>query len=232
VADSVARQYSEGCFATWEQAEQALIATVTGSARPVDKGNLRDDDLAVIVGVRADGLGAQVRHVEGGENLPPSSESVEMIEMDVPLPRIHLDASWDIQGAVPVVRSKLHGHRGVGAYDPARVEYVPLDPPYYDYIVSCATHAQAAGIRSAFARAECLRHPDDPRQVAFTVLPGHGTMVVEKWVPGLQPFQAIWEYMDAGYLQIADRIPQGPMGYAPAADGLMRLNVDLYTPLI
>jgi hypothetical protein len=232
VADSVARQYSEGCFATWEPEIEALIATVTGSARPVDKGRLSDNDLAVIVGVREDGLGAQVRHVEGLENLPPSSESVEMIEMDAPLPRLRLGASWGIGGLVPVVRSKLHGHRGVSAYDSTRVEFVPLDPPYYDYIVSCATHAQAVGIRAAFARAACLRNPDDPRQVAFTVLPGHGTMIVEKWVPGLRPFQAIWEHMDAGYLQVADRTPQGPMGYVRGPDGLMRLDVDLYAPIV
>ncbi|MBN1400219.1 MAG: hypothetical protein JXA74_05240, partial [Anaerolineae bacterium] len=152
VGDSVARQYSEGCYATWEPQLRALVATVTGSARPVDKGNLSDDDLAVIVGVRPDGRGALVQHVERKANLPPSSESVELRDMDSLLPEIRLGPEWGLADPVPVVRSKLHGHRGVAGYDPARVEYVPLDAPYYHYIVSCATEAQAVGIKHAFAR--------------------------------------------------------------------------------
>jgi len=215
VADSVASQYSEGCFSTWEPELGALIATVTGSARPIDKWRLSDDDLAVIVGVRPDGRGAIVRHVEGGTNLPPSSEAVEMMDMDSQLPRVD---------SRPVVRSKLHGHRGVSAYDPQRVEYTPLEPPYYHYLVSCATAAQARGIKAAFARARCLQDPADPRQVAFTVLPGHGAVIVEKWVEGKAPLQVIWEYIDAGYLQVANLIPQGPMAYAPALDGRMTLR--------
>lgn len=224
VSDTVSSQYSEGCFATWDATLGALIATVTGSARPVDKGSISDDDLAVIVGVRPDGSGAQVRHIEGQRNDPPSSEAVEMMEMDEPLPVIDLDAAWGISVPVPVVRSKLHGHRGVGAYDPGRVEYVPLDPPYYHYLVSCATDAQARGIKAAFARSEALQDPDDPRQVVFTVLPGHGVVIVEKWVTGTAPFQVIWEHMDAGYLEVENDIPQGPMEYVPEEDGRMGLR--------
>jgi hypothetical protein len=37
VPGAVASQYSEGCFATWDPTLGALIATVTGSARPVHK---------------------------------------------------------------------------------------------------------------------------------------------------------------------------------------------------
>jgi len=130
VTNAVASQYSEGCFATWDPALGALIATVTGSARPVDKGSITEDDLAVIVGVRSDGRGALTRHVEGKRNDPPSSEAVEMMDVDSPLPTIALDPAWNVGTQVPVARSKLHGHRGIAAYDPRQVEYVPLDPPY------------------------------------------------------------------------------------------------------
>jgi hypothetical protein len=224
VSDSVADQYSEGCFATWDPTLDALVATVTGSARPIDKDNITDDELAVIVGVRPDGQGAQVRHVEDKRNDNPSSESVEMIEMDQALPTITLGPQWDTPGEVPVVRSKLHGHRGAAAYDPRYVEHVSLDPPFYHYLVSCATEAQARGIKAAFSRSEALNNPDDPRQVVFTVLPGHGIVIAEKWVPGKVPFQVIWEYMDAGFLVVEDLIPQGPLQFVPTASGRMVLQ--------
>ena len=226
VADAVASQYSEGCFATWEPAIDALIATVTGSARPVDKDNITEDDLAVIVGVRPGGHGALVRHVEGKRNDPPSSEAVEMMDMDSLLPRIHLGPEWPWQKEVPVVRSKLHGHRGIKAYNPDLVEYVPLDEPYYHYLVSCATEAQARGIKGAFSRSQALQNPEDPRQVVFTVLPGHGVVMAEKWVPGKKPFQLFWEYMDAGHLVVDSHVPQGPMWYLPGEDGRMVLHTE------
>jgi hypothetical protein len=229
VTDAVASQYSEGCFATWDPALGALVATVTGSARPVDKGSITEDDLAVIVGVRPDGRGALTRRVEGKRNAPPSSEAVELMDMDGPLPSIDLGPAWGTSARVPVARSKLHGHRGIAAYDPRRVEYVPLDPPYYHYLVSCATDAQARGIKRCFARSEALQHPDDPRQVAFTVLPGHGVVIVEKWVVGAAPFQVMWESMDAGYLQVENRIPQGPMAYVPGPGGRMVLEKEHLT---
>ncbi len=224
VAEGVASQYSEGCFATWEPALGALIATVTGSARPVDKDQIGEDDLAVIVGVRPGGGGAQVRQVDGKRNDPPSSEAVELMDMDRALPTVALEPSWEIADRVPVVRSKLHGHRGVASYDPSQVEYVPLDPAYYHYPVSCATEAQAQGIKAAFARAESLRNPQDPRQLAFAVLPGHGVVIVEKWVKGKAPFQAMWEAMDQGALVVENRVPQGPLRYMPAPDGRMVLH--------
>lgn len=216
---SISSQYSEGCFATWEPRLNALIATVTGSARPVAKDAITDDDLAIIVGVRPDGRGALVRHVEGKRNDPPSSEAVELFDMDTPLPRI----TWN-GVEVPVARSKLHGHRGVRAFDPALVEFVPLDPAYYYWPVSCATDAQARGIQSAFARSQALCHPDDPRQLVFTVLPGHGLVLVEKWVPGKAPFQVMWEAMDTGRLVIDSRVPQGPFQYVPDETGRMVLQ--------
>jgi hypothetical protein len=49
--------------------------------------------------------------------------------------------------------------------------------------------------------------------VVFTILPGHGVIVVEKWVAGKAPFQVIWESMDAGALEVEARVPQGPLGF-------------------
>lgn len=216
VGDAVASQYSEGCFATWEPKLRALVATVSGSARPIDKGNISDDDLAVIVGVRPDGMGALIQHVQGLCNDNPSTESVEMMEMDAALPNIKLGENWSVPVEVPVVRSKLHGHRGVTSYNPHHVEFVALDEPYYHYPVSCATDAQVRAIRSAFARSEALQNPNDAHQVVFTVLPGHGVVIVEKWVEGKTPFQIIWEYMDTGHLEIESLIPQGMMKFIPA----------------
>lgn len=226
VTDTIAEQYSEGCFATWDPQVDALITTVTGSARPVDKGNITEDDLAVIVGVREDGMGAQVRRVDGKRNDPPSTEAVELIDMDSLLPYVELGPDWEIQARVPVVRSKLHGHRGIKAYDPNCVEYVTLDPPYYDYPVSCATSAQAQGIKSAFSRSEALINPEDLRPIVFTVLPGHGTVIAEKWVPGKEPFQQIWEYMDSGQLQVDNLVPQGSMTYVPGPGDKMILKME------
>jgi hypothetical protein len=215
VHEAVANQYSEGCFATWDPILDALIVTVTGSARPVDKDNLTEDELAVITGVRPDGFGAQVRHVDGKRNDPPSSEAVEMMEMDSRLPLIELGPEWEVRKEVPVARSKLHGHRGVKAYDPTCVEHVPLDPAYYHYPVSCSTEAQAWAIKAAFARSQSLGNPSDPRHLVFTVLPGHGVMLVEKWVQGKEPLQVFWEFMDSGLLEIDNHIPQGPLVFIP-----------------
>jgi len=228
VGSAVAGQYSEGCFATWEPHLGALIATITGSARPVDKDNITDDELAVIVGVRQDGKGAFIRHVQGKRNDPPSSEAVEMMALDDPLPKVMLvlDSQKDTNAfQIPVARSKLHGHRGVAAFHPEFVEFAPLDQPYYHYPVSCATAAQATGIRQAFARADALKNPADPRQVVFTVLPGHGVVIVEKWQADKKPFQLIWEFMDAGYLQIEPRVPQGWFTYEKKADGRCHLLI-------
>ncbi|MGD2177229.1 MAG: hypothetical protein PVG71_05340 [Anaerolineae bacterium] len=213
LADVVAAQYSEGCFSTWDPTLDALIATATGSARPVYKGSISEGDLTVVVGLRPDGRGALVRHIEGQPNPPPSSEAVEMVKMDQPLPRITLGTAWDCQAEAPVVRSKLHGHRGVGAYNPRRVEYVSMAPPYQHYPVTCATDAQARGIEDAFSRSEALQNPDDPRQVVYTVLPGHGTVIVEKWAPRTAPFEAIWRAMDLGYLEIDRNVPQQSIEY-------------------
>jgi hypothetical protein len=132
-----------------------------------------------------------------------------MIGMDVKLPRIKL-----ANGAqVPVIRSKLHGHRGVRAFHRERVEYVSVPESYLYYPVSCSTDAQYRAVQEAFSSSGALRNPEDPRQIIFTVLPGHGVVIVEKWVEGKQPFQVIWEAMDHGDIQISNDIPQGPFEY-------------------
>jgi len=213
VSESVSSQYSEGCFATWDADLGALIATITGSARPVNKGEISADDLTVITGVRPDSQGALVRYVQDKANYPPSSEAVEMYGMDLSLPRV----SHPSGNQVPVVRSKLHGHRGIAAYNPELVEFVPLDMPYYHYPVTCATEAQATAIRNAFARSQALNHPADPRQVIFTILPTHGVVIVEKWVAGKAPIQIIWEHFDAGHLVLDKRVPQNLVIYRSSA---------------
>jgi hypothetical protein len=226
VSDAVANHYSEGCFATWDPELGALVATVTGSVRPIHKGHVGRDDLAVITAVRRGGMGAWYRPIEGLSPTPPSSEAVELMGMDQILPKVTLPEAWSIDVEVPVLRSKLHGHRGISAYNPARVEFVPLDPPYYDYLVSCASDAQAMGVKEAFARSEALQNPDDSRRVVFTVLPGHGVMIAEKWVPGTVPFQVIWECMDTGDLEISSRVPQGRLRFRSAVDGRLVLTDD------
>lgn len=226
VEEAVSNQYSEGCFATWEPRLDALIATITGSARPVDKDNITEDELAVLTDVRPGGVGAYVRYVEGKRNDPPSSEAVEMVAMDKLLPRVQIWVEGNGRKEVPVVRSKLHGHRGVAAYDPAFVEYVPLSAPYFHYLVSCATEAQAHAVQDAFARSQILRNPTDPRQLAFTILPGHGLVIIEKWQEHKAPFQLIWEAMDSGQLQIDSHVPQGPFHYEPGKDGRLVLVED------
>jgi hypothetical protein len=219
VSGAIANQYSEGCFATWEPDLEALVTTITGSARPVDKGNITDDELAVVEGVRDDRAGVIVRHVTGKRNDPPSSEAFEMADIDRSLPWLRPDLGFGVRGLAPVVRSKLHGHRGVAAYNPARIEFAPMSPAYSRYPVTCGTRGQAEGVKAAFMRSEALRNPQDARQMVFTLLPTHGLFILEKWVPGKEPFQVIWEAMDAGDLVIESRVPQGPEPFVPEASG-------------
>ena len=92
--------------------------------------------------------------------------------------------------------------------------------------VSCATAAQARGIKEAFSRAECLLNADDPRQAAFTVLPGHGLVIAEKWQDDKAPFELLWSYMDSGDLVIDPHVPQGEMAFEVEDDKLMHLRED------
>jgi hypothetical protein len=230
LTDAVARQYSEGCFATWEPALDALLTTVTGSRNPVEKGAITEDDLAIVTDVAPGALGAVVRAVEGLRNDPPSSEAVELKALDALLPWIRLAPEWGIPRPVPAVRSKLHGHRGVASFDPKAVEYLPLDPAYQRYPVSCATAAQAQAVCAAFARSRALRDPDDRRQIAFTLLPGHGLLLAERWVLGKRPFELLLEAMDSGRIAIADQVPQGAVRFEPRADGYMHLHIESPAP--
>lgn len=188
-------------------------STITGSARPVQKENITDEDLAVIVGIKPEQDGALVRKIEGHPSYPPSSEAVEMLGMDLYLPKISLRSGEQ----VPVIRSKLHGHRGVQSFDPRYVEYVSVPESYLYYPVSCSTDAQFHAVQQAFTSSSALQNPSDPRQIIFTVLPGHGLVIVEKSVEGKQAFQAIWEAMDSGAIEITNFIPQGPFVFQ--ADG-------------
>lgn len=208
-SEAISQQYSEGCFATWDAQLNGLLTTITGSARPVRKENITDKDLAVIVGIKPERDGALIRKIEGHPNQPPSSEAVEMIGMDVRLPRISLPSG----AQVPVIRSKLHGHRGVRSFDRNRVEYVSVPESYLYYPVSCSTDAQYRAVQEAFSSSVALQNPEDPRQVVFTVLPGHGVVIVEKWVEGKQSFQVIWEAMDKKDIEITNDIPQGPFTF-------------------
>ncbi len=208
-SEAISQQYSEGCFATWEPKINGLLTTITGSARPVRKENITDKDLAVIVGIKPNRDGALIRKVEGHPNHPPSSEAVEMIGMDLGLPKITLKSGEQ----VPVIRSKLHGHRGVRSFDWTRVEYVPLPESYLYYPVSCSTDAQYRAVQEAFSSSYALQNPQDPRQIVFTVLPGHGVVIVEKWVEGKAAFQVIWEAMDQKMIEITNHIPQGPFAF-------------------
>ena len=217
VSDAVANQYSEGCFGTWCTELSALVVTATGSAHPVNKSQITDAHLAVVKGNHQ---AIFAMKIDGRPHQTPSSESHEMVEMDHILPRIKLPGS----GEVPVVRSKLHGHRGITAYHSDKVEYVPMAEPYFHYLVSCGTYPQAYGVVDAFAGSCALNNTDDPRQVVFTILPGHGVFIVEKWVAGTEPFQTIWEYFDAGYLCVSSDVPQGLMEYVQDMDGMMKLH--------
>jgi len=233
ITGAVAQQYSEGCFGTWDPVLQAQVVTVTGSQHPVVKASLQEDDLAVITGVLDCGSGARVRLVEGLRNDPPSSEAVEFASIDEHLPRVQLPAAFGVAGPAPVVRSKLHGHRGVTSYDPRTVEYVSLDAPFFRYLVSCSTEAQAHGVTAAFARSQALRDPADPRTVVFTILPGHGLLAVEKWAPGTQPFDELLGAIDSGRLEVSSGVPQGSMHYAPRGDRMvLQFGCDAHTAAV
>jgi hypothetical protein len=132
-----------------------------------------------------------------------------MIGMDLDLPRITLKNGVQ----VPVIRSKLHGHRGIRSFDWTRAEYIPLPESYLYYPVSCSTDAQYRAVQDAFASSYSLQNPQDPRQVVFTILPGHGVVIVEKWVNEKSAFEVIWEAMDQRVIEITNTIPQGPFAF-------------------
>jgi hypothetical protein len=204
-SEAISQQYSEGCFATWEPRINGLLTTITGSARPVRKENITDKDLAVIVGVKPQRDGALIRKVDGHPNHPPSSEAVEMIGMDLAL---KLTLKNGAQVPVITQTQASASTRMIGAY-----RLRPLPESYQHYPVSCSTDAQYRAVQEAFANSFALQNPEDPRQLVFTILPGHGLVIVEKWVEGKAAFQIIWEAMDQKVIEITNHIPQGAFAF-------------------
>lgn len=135
LSDAVASQYSEGCFGTWNAKLGAMIVTAAGNSQPVNKSQITKEHLAV---VKAKDMGTIGMQIDGRPCRVPSSESYEMTVMDQVLPYIEVEGV----GQVPVVRSKLHGHRGIGVLRgqcricgdggavfplPGFVQYLPTD---------------------------------------------------------------------------------------------------------
>ena len=79
--------------------------------------------------------------------------------------------------------------------------------------VSCATDAHYRAVQEAFSSSYALQNPQDPRRIVFTILPGHGVVIVEKWVEKRSAFQLIWEAMDKKIIEITNHIPQGPFAF-------------------
>jgi hypothetical protein len=220
ISDAISAQFSEGCYAVFEPDIPGLLTTASGSSRLVDKRSISRLDQAVVVGMRSDHEGAVVRPVAGMEPVVPSVEAVEMMGLCERVPHHeHLNSHGNPVN-VPNVRAILHGHLGVAAFDPTKVEAVRLGPLYYTQLVSCGTGALAEGTAVAFAASESLKDLNDPRRVIFLEQPGHGVMVVEKWPPkddGTQPFETIHDYLSSGVLQMTLEVAQGPVHWEMAA---------------
>jgi hypothetical protein len=216
IGDAISAQYSEGCYAAFDPDLPGLVTTATGSSRLVDKRSITRMDQAVVTGVRPSRDGAIVRPVAGMETVVPSVEAVEMMGICEAVSR-HRRRNADGEAVeVPNISALLHGHLGIEAFDPDRVEAVSLEPLFYTQLVSCGTGALAAGTAAAFARSAALRDLEDPRRIVVLEQPGHGVMIAEKW-PGPdgphEPFATIHEYLRAGHLRMTLDIPQGPVAW-------------------
>jgi hypothetical protein len=209
IGEAIAAQYSEGCYAVFEPDVPGLITTATGSSRLVDKRSISRDDQAIVVGVKPQRDGARVIQVEGRSKVIPSVEAVEMMGICEALPYHDRANSRGEMVKAPPVRAILHGHLGVAEYDPEYAEPVYLDEPYYDYLVSCGTGALASGTAAAFRRSRALADLKDPRAVVVLEQPGHGVVIIEKWVEGKGPFETIREYLEQGRLKMTMQVPQG-----------------------
>jgi len=215
VSDAISAQYSEGCYAAFDPDLPGLITTASGSSRLVDKRSIYRDDQAVVVGIKPERDGAIVRRVEGMEAIVPSVEAVEMMGICEAVPRLRRTNRRGEEVRVPSIRAILHGHIGVAAFKPDTVESVSLDPLYYAHLVSCGTGELAEATAAAFARSEALSDPTDPRAVVFLEQPGHGVVVVEKWVEGKAPFETIYERLVAGHLRVTLQVSQGSVRWEP-----------------
>ena len=229
VSEAISAQFSEGCYAVYEPDIPGLLTTASGSSRLVDKRSITRSDQAIVVGTRVDHDGALVRPVAGMERVIPSVEAVEMMGLCEGGPKHQHLNSDGVPITIPNVRAILHGHLGVGAFDPGLVEAVMLEPLFYSQLVSCGTGALADGTAAAFARSQSLQDLNDPRRVIFLEQPGHGVMVVEKWPgqdDGSSPFDTIHDYLSSGALQMTLDIAQGfvrwQMSMGPDGRNLMR----------
>ncbi|MBI3360765.1 MAG: hypothetical protein HY023_06605 [Chloroflexi bacterium] len=209
IGEAIAAQYSEGCYAVYEPEIPGLITTATGSSRLVDKRSITRDDHGIVVGVKPERDGAKVMQVEGRPRTLPSVEAVEMMGICEALPPHPRKNRKGEPVSVPPVHAILHGHLGVQSYDPKCIETVFLDGLYYDYLVSCGTGALASGTAQAFMRSATLRDFADPLGVVFLEQPGHGVVIIEKWVEGKDPFETIHEYLETGRLKMTMQVPQG-----------------------
>ena len=222
---AVSKQYSEGCIATWDPQLKALIATPKGSEYAVSKGNIHKDLFSIIIKPRHDSLGVYYQTVKGQKKVVPSSEAFEMVQLFESFQKQYQDG----QKSFSPIRSFLHGHRGVAKFDPKKVEYVALEDHFFSFPVSCASGAQANAVYRAFQKLECFKRKDDGRKVAFTLLPCHGVIFIEKWVEQKGPLQLMWEYIDKGYLQIDSYVPQGPARYFSNNKGFQEIHLE-YDP--
>jgi hypothetical protein len=143
------------------------------------------------------------------DTIVPSVEAVEMMRICEAVPKRRWRNSRGEEVTVPAIRAILHGHIGVAAYNPERVESVSLDALYHAHLVSCGTNRLADATAAAFARSVALRDPADPRRVVFLEQPGHGLVVVEKWSEGKSAFDSIYECVAEGHLRVAMHVPQG-----------------------
>lgn len=226
IGDAIAAQYSEGCYAVFEPEIPGLVTTATGSSRLVDKRSITRDDQAIVIGMKPGRDGARIMGIEGRSVVLPSVEAVEMMAVCEAVPWHTRTTRAGRAVKVPAIRSILHGHLGVEAFDLGRVESVALPESYYTYLVSCGTGALADGTAEAFARSSALRDLADPRGVVFLEQPGHGVVVVEKWVEGKVPFQTIREYLETGRLRMTSVVPQGQIQWAPHDDRMLKRGLE------
>ncbi len=217
ISDAISAQYSEGCYAAFDPDIPGLITTASGSSRLVDKRSIHRDDQAIVVGIKPERDGAIVRRVEGMDQNVPSVEAVEMMGICEAVPRLRHVNNRGEEAPVPAVRAILHGHIGVAAYSPDHVESASLDALYYAHLVSCGTGELAEATAAAFARSEALSDPADARAVVFLEQPGHGVVVVEKWVSGKPPFETIREFLEAGHLRVTLQVSQGSVRWETVA---------------
>ena len=211
LSNALSSQYSEGCYGIFDPDIPGLITTATGSAKLVDKRSITRHDQAIVVGIKPERDGAVVLPLEGNEDLCPSIEAMEMMGICKAAGTHSRLNSRGETVEVSNVRCILHGHLGIADYDPAFVESVRLDAPYYQQLVSCGTDALANGTCVAFSRSASLQDPMDPRLVIFLEQPGHGIMVIEKWdpqSPEKAPFETLRAYLEAGHIKVSMDVPQ------------------------